>query len=82
MTTLAPFIPGVAYISFFSLPVIITAPGQYLTRGGEVVTVEVVSTRHDHGCRGFYSCGIAEGWHKTGRIYFGQECCNDIVAKA
>jgi hypothetical protein len=63
------------------VPVVITKPGQYLTRCGETVTVETVSTKHDYGCRGFYNKeGIKEGWHKSGRIYPGQECNNDIVS--
>jgi hypothetical protein len=65
------------------VPVVITAPGKYLTRCGETVTVEVVSTKHDFGCTGFYDKeGIKERWHKSGRIFAGQETQNDIISAA
>jgi hypothetical protein len=61
-------------------PVVIDAPGQYRTRRGEVVTIGTVSTRHDWGCRGLYPSGVPERWHKSGRIFAGQTCDNDIVS--
>lgn len=70
------------YWPFVLLPVVLVAPGRYLTRGGDVVTVNTVSTRHDHGCRGVYPCGTPEGWHKSGRIYAGMLSANDIVSAA
>ena len=70
------------FCPFLSLPTVITVPGQYLTRGGEVVTVESTSTRHDFNNRGTYSTGQREGWHKTGRLYFGMLSNNDIVSHA
>jgi hypothetical protein len=70
------------YAPFVTLPVVITTPGNYVTRGGETVTIDMVSTRHDHGCRGNYSTGEREGWHKSGRIYAGIETANDIVKAA
>jgi hypothetical protein len=33
-----------------NLPVIINGPGRYITRGGELVKVEVASWRNDFGC--------------------------------
>ena len=62
-------------------PVIITEPGTYITRCGERVTIETVSTRHDFGCRGVYSNGIVERWHKSGRIFAGVETQNDIIRR-
>lgn len=62
-----------------TLPVVVAVPGAYLTRGNEVVTVVVASARNDFGCRGTYSNGVREGWHRSGRIFAGQESANDIV---
>lgn len=70
------------FCAFLLKPDVIDNPGKYVTRCGEVVEVDVVSKKHDFKCRGKYSCGTAEGWHKSGRLYFGQECDNDIVGKA
>lgn len=67
------------FVPLVFLPVIIDKPGQYLTRCGETVTVHMVSTRHDFGCRGTYSNGTAEGWHRSGRILADRETENDIV---
>jgi hypothetical protein len=67
------------YAPLVLLPAIVTEPGSYLTRCGETVTVTAVSIRHDHGCKGTYSNGVSEGWHKSGRIFAGQETANDIV---
>jgi hypothetical protein len=66
-----------------TLPIVITKPGEYLTRGGETVTVQVVSARNDLGCKGFYNKeGIRESWHRSGRIYSGMTSLNDIVSAA
>lgn len=70
------------FCAFLMLPYVIDGPGQYITRGGEQVTVERASTCHDFGCKGAYSCGTTEGWHKSGRLLFGRETCNDIVRRA
>lgn len=64
------------------LPVIVHAPGQYITRQGEIVSVLVVSTAHNFGCRGHYPDGTREGWHKSGRLYHSIESQNDIVGPA
>ena len=64
-----------------TLPVIIGEPGSYRTRGGEVVTIEFISLRHDFHCRGVYPNGRTEGWHKSGRLYAGAFSDNDIVEK-
>lgn len=69
------------FASLVPLPTVITEPGQYVTRANEVVTVSTVSTKHDFGCHGHYSQGISEHWHKSGRILFGMETCNDIVKR-
>lgn len=65
-----------------SLPRVITAPGEYLTRAGERVTICKVSPRQDFGCEGIYAKGGDEAWHKTGRLFAGRECRNDIVGSA
>lgn len=70
------------YAPLVTKPVIITAPGCYLTRAGELVTINVASWRNDHGCVGTYSNGVADRWHRSGRIYPGMESGNDIVRAA
>lgn len=62
-------------------PVMIDAPGRYQTRCGETVSVEASSSKHDFGCVGHYPNGIAEKWHKSGRIFSDRETRNDIIAK-
>jgi hypothetical protein len=63
------------------LPTIIHGPGKYRTRGGEVVEVEAVSRRPDFRCSGRYANGTREGWNKSGRLYAGVQCRNDIITK-
>ncbi|KKN85114.1 hypothetical protein LCGC14_0282830 [marine sediment metagenome] len=70
-------------IPLIFLPSIVVAPGEYLTRSGERVTVQQSSTKHDFGCNGLYvSCGTSERWHKSGRILATSETMNDIVTRA
>lgn len=69
------------FASLVLLPTIITEPGKYLTRRDEEVTISKVSTRHDYGCTGKYSCGTLDDWHKSGRLFTGTESINDIVSK-
>jgi hypothetical protein len=74
---------SVYFIPLFTLPDIIDAPGEYLTRGGDRVMIDRASTRHDYGCVGSYvACGTAEKWHKSGRILATSETRNDVVGKA
>lgn len=76
MTTSASF------ASLVALPVIIDGPGHYVTRCGATVTIaSVASASGAFGCSGTYSSGIIDRWHRSGRLYFGQECPNDIVGK-
>jgi hypothetical protein len=63
-------------------PVVISGEGRYLTRGGEVVVLTVVSSNHDFGNMGTYPNGIVDGWHRSGRLYAGMESQNDIVSVA
>jgi len=63
-------------------PTIIDKPGQYVTRCGETVSIHRVSAKHDFGCRGTYQNGIAEGWHRSGRIMACRETANDVVGHA
>lgn len=67
------------FASFVNLPVIIREPGKYVTRNGQTVIIEEVSSRHDFGCRGSYDGIIPEQWHKSGRLYKGVLSNNDIV---
>jgi len=67
------------YAPLVTKPDVISAPGEYVARSGEVVTITVASSRHDHGCIGTYGNGIADRWHKSGRIFAGMESGNDIV---
>ncbi len=70
------------FAAFVNLPVVISEPGEYLTRGGERVTIEQASTRHSFGCVGGYAdCGTQDRWHKSGRLYAGTESRNDIVSR-
>lgn len=68
--------------SLVVMPTLIDAPGAYITRCGERVEVKVASPRSKFECAGFYANGVRESWHRSGRLYFGQECANDIVSKA
>lgn len=63
-------------------PVIITGPGQYKTRNGDIVTIHKVSRAHDFGCGGHYSDDTYDSWHKSGRIFATSESQNDIVSRA
>jgi len=65
-----------------TLPVLIDAPGDYLTRSGERVTIRRPSWRNEFGCIGQYANGTAESWHRSGRLFAGQQSDNDITAKA
>jgi len=68
------------FASLVPLPVLIAAPGEYITRSGEKVTVSFASLKHDFGCRGRYENGVSESWHKSGRILFTTETNNDIIS--
>ncbi len=60
-------------------PIVITAAGDYLTRGGEVVSIQSLSSNNDFGCIGTYSTKQRERWHRSGRIFANVETPNDIV---
>lgn len=64
------------------LKTIITGPGYYLTRAGEVVLITSVDSGSDphFPCVGTYSAGGMDNWNKTGRLYFMKESPNDIVS--
>ncbi|MFL1449248.1 hypothetical protein ACI77O_12705 [Pseudomonas tritici] len=71
------------YLPLMALPVVVLEPGQYMTRSGERVTVEKVSSKHDNECIGFYTdSGTAERWHKSGRILATTETGNDLISRA
>lgn len=63
------------------LNAIITAPGLYVTRSGEIVTVESTSQAHTFGCAGHYTDGKKEAWHRSGRLFATSESQNDILLK-
>jgi hypothetical protein len=67
------------------LPRVVDGPGSYLTRGGEVVTVERITNGFGYNNRaeGHYSNGIAEAWScRGGRVLPFSLSQNDIVARA
>lgn len=64
------------------LPVVIDAPGEYVTRCGERVTIEVAVHSCSFACLGRYPCGTRDYWHESGRLYFDALSANDIVSKA
>lgn len=67
---MAPLVP---------LPIVIGTAGKYLTRSGEVVEITEVSRNNDLNCKGVYSTGQPDSWHRSGRLYSVQESANDIV---
>lgn len=70
------------YVPLISLPDLVIAPADYLTRGGDLVTIVKVSSKHDHECAGFYTAsGTTERWHKSGRILASSETRNDIIRR-
>lgn len=73
---------AVPFVSVAGLPTLITGPGQYVTRCGEIVTVESVDRAYAFGRDGTYPGGPLESWHRTGRLFFGCESSNDIVRAA
>lgn len=71
-------------MAYFSplLPVIIDEPGTYETRCGEKVEIFRIVSGVVFACQGGYAKdGTFDGWHKSGRLYYGIECDNDIVKK-
>lgn len=71
------------FVPLLSCPVVIDELGEYITRSGERVYIERVSSRHDFGCTGYYAdCSTPERWHKSGRISAGSETSNDVVRRA
>jgi len=76
------------YAPLVTMPTVIDGPGRYVTRCGETVVIDKtpeagpwVLRPHAHDCHGNYSTGQRDHWHRTGRIFAGQLCNNDIVAK-
>jgi hypothetical protein len=62
-----------------ALPTVITGPGKYRTRSGEVVTI-VEPWRG--WWRGAYPSGTPEAWDPSGRLLPFSETGNDVVARA
>lgn len=65
-----------------TLPTVITRPGSYVTRCGEIVSIKTATTSHVFGCHGIYSTGQRDSWHRSGRLFAGMESANDIVRPA
>lgn len=61
------------------LPVVITAPGVYITRSGERVQVTHCVGRY---ATGYYSSDTPERWHNSGRIFPVTDTANDILSPA
>lgn len=70
------------FVPLFSKPVLVDAPGEYVTRSGEKVTVQKVSTAHNFGCRGTYANGAHERWHKSGCLFSSWPSPHDLVSRA
>lgn len=64
-----------------SLPKIITEPGKYLTRCGDLVVVNTIGHVAKFSCAGSYSNGVKESWHRSGRLFANVISDNDIVTK-
>jgi len=74
---------GSAYFaSLVTKPIIVTGPGQYRTRCGQIVTVDRATMRHEFGCTGSYPNGTREAWHRSGRVLATSETINDIIGPA
>lgn len=84
------------FIPLARLPVIVDKPGNYKTRSGETIIISEVlppttdiatplknwvGYGYEFGCAGNYSNGIAERWHRSGRIFAGRETANDILGR-
>ena len=68
------------HMMHYTLPVVVTGPGRYLTRGGAVVTVTSV---HHNRADGHYECGTPEWWScRGGRVLPSSLSDNDIVGPA
>jgi hypothetical protein len=71
------------FVSLVVLPNVITGPGEYVTRCGELVTiVEVGGRAAKFECLGVYPNGPSERWHRSGRLLPSRETDNDIVRAA
>ncbi len=68
----------------YLLPVLVEAPGDYLTRRGDLVRVSAVVGPGVFAARvlGEYGDGVRESWRTSGRVFYGVESPNDIVASA
>lgn len=64
-----------------TLPTIIDEEGKYVTRLGDVVTIDMVSAAHEFGCFGEYDNGLRDRWHKSGRIFATRESDADIIKR-
>jgi hypothetical protein len=68
------------FASLVALPDVITGPGQYVTRCGDIVTINSAGGRAARfDCFGAYSDGTRESWHRGGRIMASCQTANDIV---
>lgn len=71
-----------AYLNRATYPVVITEPGKYQTKGGDVVTItEVPFTAYRPVCKGTYSNGVEDHWTPSGHIFPAMDSLNDLVKK-
>jgi hypothetical protein len=73
------------FVPLVPLPIVISEPGDYITRCGELVTVEQASRKNDFGNVGYYGATeeqITERWHRSGRVSATRESVNDVVSRA
>ena len=70
------------FASMVTLPIVIDGPGRYVTRGGEIVTIETVGRNHAFNCYGAYANGVRDSWHRSGRLFASITSSNDIVGAA
>jgi hypothetical protein len=61
---------------------VITRPGRYTTRSGEVVTIERLGGYGGYWAYGQYADGTVESWFVSGRLLPLYQSLNDIVGSA
>ena len=68
-------------VSHVVLPTIISEPGNYLTRCGEIVNIESIIPNTAYGACGKYPNQVEDRWDVCGRLYPSILSNNDIVKK-
>lgn len=60
---------------------IITIPGKYLSRCGDLIVITDIGSNLRFSCFGLYPDGVKDAWHTSGRLFANVESVNDIVEK-